>query len=332
MYAFFESILRFFNDIVNNYGVAIILFTILVRLVLMPFDYKSRKSMRRMEKVNPQLQVLQKKYANDKEKLQRKQAELYKKEGINPLGSCLPMLLTFPILIVMFGAMRNVANLELVKTLQVLHEKVGSLTEAEQIIAALPSYEAFLADYAEPFLWIKNLWVADSPFTSILPDASTALATLNQMNPVEGVLTAEQLTALKDFVGNAEIYSGIILPHYGAVAAPGWTINLILFQLTFYKVPNGFFILPILSFVTQFFTNSLNPQQQQAGSQQGGTGKFMKWFFPIFSLYICATSNAAFSLYWVVTNIVSMVQQIGFRMYFEAQDAKAAAKTEEVSL
>ncbi len=325
MNAFFQSILVAITGIVGSHGWAVILFTILIRAILFPLDYKSRKSMRKMEKINPQLQALSKKYANDKEKLQKKQAELYKKEQINPLGSCLPMLLSLPVLFIMFGAMRAVANEELVKSLLAIQNAIEGLTDPEAIRTALPALNTLL----EPFLWIKNLWVADSPFTSVLPSTSAALAALG--NSIEGIITVDQMAALRVFI-DGEVYQQIVLPHYGATLLPGGTINLLITTLSIYRTPNGFFILPILAFVTQFFSNSLNPQQTQQNpqQQQAGGGAFMKWFFPIFSVYICATSNAAFSLYWVATNLVSMAQQYGFRKYFEAQDRKAAAQSEEV--
>lgn len=323
MYAFFQSILVAISSFVGNHGVAVILFTVLIRMVLLPFDYKSRKSMRRMERVNPQLQALQKKYANDKEKLQKKQAELYKKEKINPLGSCLPMLLTFPILIVMFGAMRNVANEELVRSLLSIQRAVGDLSDPAAIHAVLPSLDTLV----EPFLWIKSLWVADSPFTSVLPTASTALAGI--ANEITGVITADEMAALKQFV-DGSLYQDIVLAYYGAQPMVGGTVNMILFNVTLYNLPNGYFILPILAFVTQFFSFQMNPQQPQQQSGQGNTGMIMKWMMPIFSVWICSTSNAAFSLYWVVTNVVSMIQQVAFKMYFEAQEKKPAAQAEEV--
>lgn len=327
MYAFFQSILEAISSVVGNHGIAVILFTLLIRLIVMPFDYKSRKSMRRMEKVNPQLQALQKKYANDRDKLQRKQADLYKKEKINPLGSCLPMLLTFPVLIVMFGAMRNVANERLVESMLVLQNAVGSLTEQSAVVATLPD----LSTLVEPFLWIKNLWMPDSPFTTVLPLSSADLSAIT--GAIEGVISADELVQLKAFL-DGDVYQSIILPHYNAVPNPDLIINLWVTTLTVYKLPNGFFILPILSIVTQFFSNSLNPQQQQqqGSGQAGSMAVIMKWVFPIMSLMICATSNAAFALYWVATNILTMIQQSAFRLYFDMQDRKAAAQTKEVSL
>ena len=91
-----------------------------------PLDIKSRASMRKTMKLQPQLQALQKKYANDKEKLNAKTAELYKKAHVNPLSSCLPMLLTWPILIAVFGAMRTASNHEMLT-------QVGQILNGETV-------------------------------------------------------------------------------------------------------------------------------------------------------------------------------------------------------
>ena len=95
---FLFNILQWIQSWVGSYGWSMVVFTIMIRLVLTPLDLKSRASMRKTTKLQPQLQALQKKYANDKEKLNAKTAELYKKEHVNPMSSCLPLLLTWPIL------------------------------------------------------------------------------------------------------------------------------------------------------------------------------------------------------------------------------------------
>ena len=82
MTGIFESVIDSLYGIIGNYGWTVVLFTLLVRLVLLPLDFKSRKSMRAMSKVQPKVQELQKKYANDKEKLNQKTMELYKKEKV----------------------------------------------------------------------------------------------------------------------------------------------------------------------------------------------------------------------------------------------------------
>ena len=110
---FLVAILNGINSVIHNYGWSMVVFTLLIKLILLPLDYKSRKSMRRMTKLQPQIAKLQKKYANDKEKLNQKSAELYRKEGINPMSGCLPMLVSMVILFIMFAAMRTVANTEM---------------------------------------------------------------------------------------------------------------------------------------------------------------------------------------------------------------------------
>jgi len=323
---FLRSIIDFIYGLVNSHGLSVILFTLLIRLVLFPFDYKSRKSMHRMEKVQPMLNALQKKYGNDREKLQKKQAELYKKEKINPLGSCLPLLLTFPILIAMYSVMRNVAGDELVKMLEPIYAAVGSLTDPEEVRAALSQ----ITVTPEPFLWIKNLWITDSPFTSILPTSMTELATIDADH-----VGAELLEQLRAFV-ETDVYQNVVLPYYNAAKAPGGEVNFLIAKFYLYSNPNGYFILPLLSGVSQYFTASMTsapqqqPQQTADGQKAPNTGAFMKWFFPIFSVWICATSPAAFSLYWVTTNIISVAQNMGFKYYFAWKDKKDAENTQEV--
>ena len=107
---FFMNALNWIYGWVGNYGWAVVIFTLLTRLVLMPLDVKSRRSMRATTRIQPKVQSLQKKYANDKEKLNQKMMELYKKEHVSPTAGCLPLLLQWPILIFMFTAMRVVAN------------------------------------------------------------------------------------------------------------------------------------------------------------------------------------------------------------------------------
>ena len=92
--SFLKQVLDFIFGVVGNYGWSVIIFTLLIRLLVLPLDIKSKKSMRKTQVLQPKLQVIQKKYANDKEKLNQKTQELYKAEGINPLAGCLPMLIS----------------------------------------------------------------------------------------------------------------------------------------------------------------------------------------------------------------------------------------------
>lgn len=95
----FGYILRYILEFVGSYGLAIILFTILTKLLILPLSYKSKSAMIDVQRIQPKLKELQKKYGSDKQRYQQEMDRLYKAEGVNPAGSCLPTLITFPIMI-----------------------------------------------------------------------------------------------------------------------------------------------------------------------------------------------------------------------------------------
>ena len=92
---------------IDNYGITVIVFTLIVKLCLYPLYIKQTKSTAKMSEIQPKMQALQRKYANDKETLNIKMAELYKEEKFNPMGGCLPMLIQMPIIMGLFALLRN---------------------------------------------------------------------------------------------------------------------------------------------------------------------------------------------------------------------------------
>ena len=104
---FFAFLLNTTDKYVGNFGVSIIIVTILIKIALLPLTLKQDKSMKEMKKIQPELEKLKEKYANDKQMLNIKTMELYKEHKVNPLGGCLPLLIQLPILIALFGVLRN---------------------------------------------------------------------------------------------------------------------------------------------------------------------------------------------------------------------------------
>ncbi len=104
---FFNWLLSVLYSVVPNYGLAIILLTVLVRLVTTPLTNKQMRSMERMRSLNPKLQELKAKHADDKQKQSEAMMALYRQEGVNPLGGCLPMVLQLPVFIGLFYALRS---------------------------------------------------------------------------------------------------------------------------------------------------------------------------------------------------------------------------------
>ncbi|MFU0801023.1 MAG: membrane protein insertase YidC [Xylanivirga thermophila] len=134
---FLSSILEGIYHIIPNYGVAVIIFTVLIRLALLPLDLKSKKSMQKMNEIQPEVDKINQKYKNDPEKRNKKTMELYQKNKINPAGGCLPVLIQFPILIAMFSALRRISDAQIAQ------------------------------NAVQSFLWIKNIWAPDSPMVDI---------------------------------------------------------------------------------------------------------------------------------------------------------------------
>jgi YidC/Oxa1 family membrane protein insertase len=103
----FKFFLVFFYSLIPNYGVAIILLTILLRAILFPLTFKSSKSTRRMQELNPKVNSLREKYKDDPKRLNAEIMELYRKEKANPLSGCLPMLLQLPLFFAMYNLFNN---------------------------------------------------------------------------------------------------------------------------------------------------------------------------------------------------------------------------------
>jgi len=97
------SVLRFIHDYTHNYGVAIILLTVSIKLLFVPLQYKSYKSMKDMQLVQPKVAALQAKYKDDRERLNKELIKLYRDHKVNPVGGCLPMVLQMPVFVALFN-------------------------------------------------------------------------------------------------------------------------------------------------------------------------------------------------------------------------------------
>ncbi|HSD11705.1 MAG TPA: membrane protein insertase YidC, partial [Candidatus Binatia bacterium] len=104
-------ILKMFHHVSRNYGIDIILLTMLVKLVTVPLTHKSFKSMRELQKLQPQMKRLQEKYADDRAALNKEVMELYRRHNVNPLGGCLPMIVQMPIFIGLYNALLSAVEL-----------------------------------------------------------------------------------------------------------------------------------------------------------------------------------------------------------------------------
>jgi YidC/Oxa1 family membrane protein insertase len=107
----FLRALKLFYLVVPNYGIAIILLTVVVRLLTLPMSIRGQRSMMRMQRLQPQVTRLREKFKDDSERLNREMVELYKRNHVNPLGGCLPMVIQFPVFIGLYEALLNAVDL-----------------------------------------------------------------------------------------------------------------------------------------------------------------------------------------------------------------------------
>lgn len=323
------TIMKGLHTVINNYALTIIVFTILIKLVVMPLNLKSRRSTQRMTSVQPKMLALQEKYKDDQEKLNQKMQELYRKEGVNPMGGCLPMIISMFILFAMFYALRTFANEQLVTQFLTFYHN--------------PTIDP--STLTDGFLWIRNLWMPDSPFATYMPDVqSLQLVDFGVWNDVSARLAASgvipealhfadrnaMMTYITDVV-TPFIASEAYAPYIAPVTGLGNLSILGLIRFTVYQHGNGWFVLPILSVATQLLMQKITMKQTMEANPQMGSQKVMLYLMTFMSLYFCAIYNSAFALYWVVSNVYALVESIAFDRYFKSQNRKAA-KAEEVGI
>jgi YidC/Oxa1 family membrane protein insertase len=271
----FGLLLNFLNNFTGNYGVALILFTIIVRLILLPLSIKQQKSMRETQKIQPELAIIREKYKNDKQKLNDETMKLYQKHGVNPAG-CLPLLIQFPIIIGLYQA----------------------------IIKPL-TYMFGLADDQISFLTEKVNEV-------LISQGHEAIKGMGQFQ----ISIAQNLKSLP----------GDVLESVGLSSVN--FINFNFLGLDLGKSPSINFItvlwiIPILAAVTTFLSTKVSTS---AGGQQAGdegaasTMKTMNALFPLMTAWFAFSMPAGVGLYWILGNIIQILQQIVLNKYFKPNE------------
>jgi YidC/Oxa1 family membrane protein insertase len=153
-------LLSFLYDFFDNYGIAIIAFTVIVKLCLFPLYAGQIKHSARMADVQPKMQALQKKYAHDKETLNMKMMELYKEEKFNPMRGCLPMLIQMPIILGLFALLRNPT----------------AFIDSSTMLMAVHEDFIWMPDLSQPDPWILPILAGISTFISFSQTQAQAVA------------------------------------------------------------------------------------------------------------------------------------------------------------
>ena len=304
----FGYLLDLLYQFTTNYGVALILFAILIKLVLLPASIKSKKSSMKMSRLSPRVQALQEKYAGDQQKQNEAVQALYKEEGVSMGGGCLwsflPLLILFPL----YAVVRQPIT-------YMLHETVET---AAQIVGVIKD--------AVPAAFGKNEFYHEMIAASRIPEF------------------AEEL---KNVVANPRTLEGLNFNFLGINLGlqPNWKVWT---WETYDWTTIGLFLLPIAStgvqflsmFITQKQNNSLvtdekglQDEETAKKSQANQSTKTMLYMMPLMTLWIGFTVPGALSIYWLIQGVISTIQDTiltkHFRKVYDAEDAIRQAKAAE---
>lgn len=287
----FAWLVRLFYNLTNSYGVALILFTLVIKLIMLPFQMKSKKSMMRMSRVSGQMQELQKRYAKNQAKLQEEMQKLYEEEGVNPMSGCLWSLIPFPILIALYSIIRQPITHFMMLSKDVLQTVVQSAADAG--------------------VNLTNIVMMDKATgTPALKDGLYQLASYGQINLVKAVQEMGLSTPEGWFDMNYN-FLGLDL-----TATPWEYVK----NFTFTWAVIGVILIPILAVLSQFVFSKLTMKTQpQADAAGGASMKSMMYMMPLMSVYIAFIMPAALGVYWIAQSVFSLIQEAILNKTFSAK-------------
>lgn len=288
---------------VFNVGLCIILFTIVMKTLMIPLTIKQQKTTKLMSVMNPEIQAIQKKYKgkSDQESMQRQNVEIqavYEKYGTSMTGGCLPLLIQMPILLALYRVIYNIPAY--VPSVRVYFDNVVTPLMGQ-------------ADYAQKLQEITNIATAcggkldkfDFTNANRLVDMLYKFST-SQWGELQALFPA-----ISDVIGqNAAVVERMnTFLGLNMAEAPGW-------------VPSFAWIIPVLAAVSQWFSTKLMSGNQpstsaDAENPMAQSMKTMTTTMPLFSAFICITMPAGLGIYWIAISVVTIIQQLIVNAYMD---------------
>ena len=306
----FGYLLAWLYDFTTNYGLALIIFAVAVKLILLPITAKSKKSMMKMSRLQPRIQEIQRKYANDQQKQNEAIQQLQKEEGASMgCGGCLWSLVPMLILIPLYQVVRQ-------PIVYLLHE---SADVAAQIVE-----------------FVKNG----------LPDAFSNNAYYDQLVAAANVSQfKEAIQEAGIAISNPDTLNGLNFSFLGVDLGRVPTFNIFGSDWAWDWAHIGALLIPVMSagsqvlsmFISQKMNNSvvtnekgIQDEETAKKSQAAQQSKMMMWMMPLMSLWIGFTVPCALSLYWLIQGFVSIVIDVyltkKYRKIYDAEDAERLKK------
>lgn len=315
-------IMKLIYNLVGNYGIAIILFTLFTKLILFPVSYKQQKNSARLQLLNPKLAKLREKYKDKPEKMQLEQTKLYQEENINPYSSCLtsfiPLILLWGVLAVVYKPMTYIMDYD--KTV---------VEEAKSIVLQIDDDRETMGktlsknSMREELIIMGKVLEDPAAFTAAIEDGKVTIIS------EDGEETEQKLSAIdKSFVPEVSefahtfVIGGTNLSETPSIK-PSENSTVFLFLI---PILSGLMQLAMTIYM-QYMQKKRNPAMPSMGMMNA-----MLYFMPLFSIWLAFTVPAGVGFYWLCSSAFSFLQSILLYAWFndkrvekigEAERAKA---------
>ena len=298
----FAWLVRTFYEMTGSYGVALILFTLVIKLIMLPFQMKSKKGMVRMSRMSGKMQEIQKKYANNQAKMNEEMQKFYQEEGVNPMSGCLWSFLPLPILLALYSIIRQPITHFMMLSEDVMYKLVQTAYDAGINMSS-----------------IVNL-AEDG--TMILTDGLPQLTAYGQINLASALQTQlpEAVSGIDGWINLNYSFLGLDL------AATPWDV---LKDFSFSWACIGLILIPIVSAGLSLLLSKVTMGQNKMEGSAAASGKMMMWMMPLMSVYIAFIMPAALGVYWIAQSGFSVIQEAFMgKFYNNKLEAEEAARYE----
>lgn len=321
---------------IGNVGLSIILFTIVIYLFLFPLTYKQQKFSKLSQKMQPELNAINKKYQGKKDQasmmaMQQETQAVYEKYGVSMMGSCVQLLIQMPLLFALYRVFMNVpAYVSGVKNLFV-KPLDGNATSLVDGIMATSGYQQTMTDLA------TELKIVTQPAADFMSSDTSAIANsivdvTYKMNSAGWDALKEAFPSLSDVISSTYESVSHVNNFFGMnISDTPWHIITTNFANHSYLFVVAALLIPIISYVTQVLNMKLMPQStSSSGNEQSDAMaqqmKMMNKTMPLFSLVMCFTVPVGLGVYWIAGAVVRIVQQYLLNKHFEKIDLEDIIK------
>ena len=296
----FGWLLMWLYELTNNYGVAVFLFALVVKVVLLYFSAKSKKSMMRQSRFTPYLKELEARYEGNKQKYQEEVAKLYKEEGINPMGGCLWSLLPFPILLALYRAIRFPITI----MMGVSQEAYAQIKELLTSLGFEAAGGARAAAYSQ---------IYESQFITGNFDKFAGIS--DKLKQLDYGFLGLDLSQQPSF-------------RFWEFSKAGGTL----------WSQWGLFLIPVVAALLSYAQSKISTAGSPQDPQTASTSKTMLLMMPLMSLWIGFVMPGALGLYWIATSVFQIIQDYILTKIFNKQldaedadrNARLKAKADEI--